>query len=63
LAFALAASSWNFASSVEGIFAFRVRRMAVMVKPSGFFSSVTSAWVSMCSAVSPASPRIPDAPW
>ena len=59
-AFALAASSSNFALSAPGILAFKVKCTAVMAKPSATFSSVTSAVVSMRSAVSLASPRIRD---
>ena len=54
------ASSSNFALSAPGIFAFNVRCTDVMAKPSPTFSSVTSALVSICSAVSFASPRISD---
>src|SRR5439155_54252 len=59
-AFALPASSSNFALSAPGIFAFKVRCTDVMAKPSPCFSSVTSALVSISSAVSLASPRISD---
>src|SRR5207344_2912840 len=59
-ALALPASSWNVALSVPGIFADSARCTDVMAKPSPCFSSVTSALVSMCSAVSLASPRISD---
>src|SRR3984885_7483837 len=54
------ASSSNFALSAPGIFADRCRCTEVMAKPSPCFSSVTSALVSICSAVSLASPRISD---
>ena len=56
----LAASSSNVALSAPGIFALSVRCTEVMAKPSPCFSSVTSALVSICSAVSLASPRISD---
>ncbi len=59
-ALALPASSSNVALSAPGIFAFSVRCTDVIAKPSPCFSSVTSALVSMCSAVSLASPRISD---
>ena len=59
-ALAMPASSSNFALSAPGIFAFSVRCTEVMAKPSPCFSSVTSALVSICSAVSLASPRISD---
>ena len=59
-ALAMPASCSNFALSAPGIFAFSVRCTEVMAKPSPCFSSVTSALVSMCSAVSLASPRISD---
>ena len=59
-ALAMPASSSNFALSAPGIFAVRVRCTEVMAKPSPCFSSVTSALVSICSAVSLASPRISD---
>jgi len=59
-ALAMPASSSNFVLSAPGIFAVSVRCTDVMAKPSPCFSSVTSALVSICSAVSLASPRIND---
>src|SRR5205085_11717298 len=59
-ALALPASSSSLAWSAPGTFAFNVRCTAVMAKPSATFSSVTSAVVSMRSAVSLASPRMSD---
>src|SRR5439155_2326226 len=59
-ALALPASSSSFAWSAPGTFAFNVRWTAVMAKPSVTLSIVTSAVVSMCSAVSLASPRMRD---
>src|SRR5438445_11522154 len=59
-ALALPASSSSFAWSAPGTLPFKVRWTAVMAKPSATFSSVTSAVVSMCSAVSLASPRMSD---
>ena len=59
-AFALAANSSNCALSAPGTFADSARCTEVMAKPSPCFSSVTSALVSICSAVSLASPRIND---
>src|SRR5260370_38072454 len=58
--FALATSSLNFAWSAPGTLALRERWTAVMAKPSATCSSVTAALVSMCSAVSFASPSISD---
>src|SRR5262249_51863878 len=59
-ALALLASSSNFARSAPGTFAFSVRCTAVIANPSATLSSVTSAFVSMFSAVNFASPRISD---
>ena len=54
LAFCVAWS--NFAWSPPGIFTLTSRCTAVMVKPASVFSSVSAAFVSMLSAVMPASP-------
>ena len=59
-AFAVFASSTNFDESAPGIFAFNVRCTAEIAYPPSTLSSDTSAVVSMCSAVSCASPRMRD---
>src|SRR5712664_3996738 len=56
-AFAFAASAWNVARSAPGTFAVKVKCTVVIAYPPSTWASVTSAVVSILSAVGPASIR------